>query len=728
MRPSKRKALSRDDLGWVRFPRGGGDRISASHRNRQLKTARRLLRGLYGEDAVPGMMLGDEVGMGKTYVSLAVVASVCRHQPDARVVILAHNEDMARTWRDRWDSIAKKTRPPGSHSPLPEGQRLNKARDMGKKGVYFGSYETYKRVSTDSARMMLEALLEGSGIHDPTRRRLRHQLFGTRARGDDLCDALRRPSITTRERFVARHYDCHTKGWKSWWSAAAEIRRIVLGNSRSRRPIDLLIVDEAHKLESDQRTVFMSEVLDGRVKRALFVTATPFALRVAQLIDRLNDIYDVTEWPGKAGKLKAVKGDVKEFADTVGRNAGAAHELRERVEASLGRYLVRSRWPERISKQGPPRRDNKLIPHNISRQITETDAFAILALETAYRRISNCGERVHRASYRETLCSSYSAVRKSMTRKDLEEKSPVPRFLKGLDDFIPRNSESPKFQNALSFLVQSARGRHKVVVFCKRTATVERMRREIHAAFARIRKMHSMEWQKVQRRLPQWKKDGLPQDMEWDECIAWLRFAVHHHVRKKINRRNWQSLVLRMKEHGCRAAGDNYLELLRQTWGRGHRADWVAELSGSMPDENSSDLSTREHRKRGRSKSAVRFAFNLPGPPYVLVCTSVAREGIDLHHWCHKLLQYDLEWNPAWMEQQVGRVDRINSLAHRMRVPVEVYYAHLPGTYEEYIADEVKRRCEMLRLVLGAGEWLADKPEDQKRIAELERYQLDFEP
>jgi hypothetical protein len=34
----------------------------------------------------------------------------------------------------------------------------------------------------------------------------------------------------------------------------------------------------------------------------------------------------------------------------------------------------------------------------------------------------------------------------------------------------------------------------------------------------------------------------------------------------------------------------------------------------------------------------------------------------------------------------------------------------------------------MLRLVLGAGQWLADKPEDQKRIRDLDRYKLDFQP
>jgi ERCC4-related helicase len=499
---------------------------------------------------------------------------------------------------------------------------------------------------------------------------------------------------------------------------------------RSRRPIDLLVVDEAHKLESDQRTIFMSEVLAGRVSRALFVTATPFALNVEQLMDRLGDLYDATAWPGKERRIETVKIDVETFVGNVGKDADAASGSRGRVEESLGRYLVRSRWPDRFGKHGADRRSHQPIPpRKVNRAITETDALAILALETAYRRIANCGERVHRASYRETLCSSYAAVRKTLKRKDIEERTPLPRFLQGLANFIPRNGESLKFQTAKDFLVQCANERHKVVVFCKRTATVELMRREIHAAMERERIASAKAWRGVQKNLHSWWKERCMEGMTKSDCFAWLRFAVHRDHTIRVTKKNWKSVARMMHKHGLRAAeGRNYSERLQHTWGAGQRVDWVAELSGSTPDKLSSRLSVEEQKQRGRTKDEVRFAFNLPGPPYVLVCTSVAREGIDLHHWCHKVLQYDLEWNPAWMEQQVGRVDRINSLAQRRRIPVDVYYAHLPGTYEERIADEVKRRCDMLRLVLGAGQWLADKPEDQKRIRDLDRYKLDFQP
>jgi SNF2 family DNA or RNA helicase len=124
----------------------------------------------------------------------------------------------------------------------------------------------------------------------------------------------------------------------------------------------------------------------------------------------------------------------------------------------------------------------------------------------------------------------------------------------------------------------------------------------------------------------------------------------------------------------------------------------------------------------------VIFAFNLPGPPYILLCTAVAREGIDLHRWCRRVMHYDLEWNPAYSEQEVGRVDRMQSLSWRETKPVEIYYVWQPGTYEERIAKAVEHRLVMMRTLLGAGAWLAADPEEQELFDQLEDYRLEFSP
>ena len=98
------RALGRDQLRWIDF--GYAD-VRPEDALRQRRTARRIVRGLY-RDAVPGMILGDEVGMGKTFETFGVIAALFRHQPRARVAVLTHSATMAREWRSRWAAFTGK--------------------------------------------------------------------------------------------------------------------------------------------------------------------------------------------------------------------------------------------------------------------------------------------------------------------------------------------------------------------------------------------------------------------------------------------------------------------------------------------------------------------------------------------------------------------------------------------------------------------------------------------
>ena len=80
------------------------------------------------------------------------------------------------------------------------------------------------------------------------------------------------------------------------------------------------------------------------------------------------------------------------------------------------------------------------------------------------------------------------------------------------------------------------------------------------------------------------------------------------------------------------------------------------------------------------------------------------------------------------MEQQVGRVDRLGSYSTRVKKPIEILFVYQPKTYEARIAFVVQKRCEMLRVLLGAGQWLAEVPEEQDNLSNLEKYRLDFHP
>ena len=73
-----------------------------------------------------------------------------------------------------------------------------------------------------------------------------------------------------------------------------------------------------------------------------------------------------------------------------------------------------------------------------------------------------------------------------------------------------------------------------------------------------------------------------------------------------------------------------------------------------------------------RDRQVARFRD--PEGPKVLVCTEVGGEGRNFQ-FSHHLVNYDLPWSPAVMEQRIGRLDRIGQTE-----PVQIHVFDAPGT------------------------------------------------
>jgi superfamily II DNA or RNA helicase len=89
-----------------------------------------------------------------------------------------------------------------------------------------------------------------------------------------------------------------------------------------------------------------------------------------------------------------------------------------------------------------------------------------------------------------------------------------------------------------------------------------------------------------------------------------------------------------------------------------------------------------EEHKRERLKAAFQAS---PGrdPVRILLATDSASEGIDLQRHCHRVIHYDIPFNPNRLEQRIGRVDR-----HGQSREVEVshfagagWHSAEPGSY-----------------------------------------------
>ena len=119
-------------------------------------------------------------------------------------------------------------------------------------------------------------------------------------------------------------------------------------------------------------------------------------------------------------------------------------------------------------------------------------------------------------------------------------------------------------------------------------------------------------------------------------------------------------------------------------------------------------------------REAHRRNFNDFFNPFVLIVSAIGEEGIDLQKQCKYILHYDLEWNPARMEQREGRVDR-DGWGGQAGDVIDVRFMLLKGTYEERIFQTVMQRDQWFQILMGAKKrQLGKLPEEEIEAADEE--------
>lgn len=99
-------------------------------------------------------------------------------------------------------------------------------------------------------------------------------------------------------------------------------------------------------------------------------------------------------------------------------------------------------------------------------------------------------------------------------------------------------------------------------------------------------------------------------------------------------------------------------------------ADRLAVIQGSTPPEDREYI--RSQFTADPSKEPVR----------VLLATDAAGEGIDLQTYCHRLVNFDIPFNPSRLEQRIGRIDRYGQTQEP-----EVYHFLPDSSASTYAAD-----------------------------------------
>lgn len=78
---------------------------------------------------------------------------------------------------------------------------------------------------------------------------------------------------------------------------------------------------------------------------------------------------------------------------------------------------------------------------------------------------------------------------------------------------------------------------------------------------------------------------------------------------------------------------------------------------------------SNDHNDNGAEE--VLNAFNSPFYPFVLVVTDTAKEGLNFHSYCRKIIHLNIPNRPAVLIQREGRVDRYRSLVLRQRLAMK---------------------------------------------------------
>lgn len=110
-------------------------------------------------------------------------------------------------------------------------------------------------------------------------------------------------------------------------------------------------------------------------------------------------------------------------------------------------------------------------------------------------------------------------------------------------------------------------------------------------------------------------------------------------------------------------------------------------------------------------------AFNSPLAPDVLICTAIGSEGIDLHKECAEVIHHDLPWNPARMEQRIGRLDRVGSLAEESPAHIRIGIPFLANNYDEFQYDTLLSRAQRFEVLLGTPDFKTQVDEEDYESA-----------
>ncbi len=510
---------------------------------------------------------------------------------------------------------------------------------------------------------------------------------------------------------------------------------------------DVVVVDEAHHREAREaiNTIRCWSPM-------LLLTATPFQLEPREIHDLLRSVLDAHHGEHKV----LARAPVRPYVEALSRffDGGAAPLVRQKKDAErvlrqvIARSDVRSRGrqhfliadggrlaaissPDRLREEALQSLVDKLIRPSpefeewyLQRRLRLADGdrtFLPTKLRQALstpRQASAAGGRAPPMSPR---LDALVAWVQSQVEEDLLKtaRDGRPRKLLVFTSFVGGAARELKHAVAAAFHVAWDRARTQPV--WRRLAS--RADRGIEQVVRRLRGY--VEEDEVLARSPE--------AVELLDAVAAFRDRDSQPFRELFGHPTFRRFVGADLKRRLKALALVPREAARDEgwWARLHREE-RRSLRATIQALGRSDLvGTYTGHDDRRERDAVGEAFRTPLAPWALVASNVGSEGIDLHTFSAHLVHFDIEWNPARMEQREGRSDR---LGRALDEPVNVYYVLVRGTYDERMLHQLVARQRWHGVLLGRpGATLARDREGKLdarwlEIEEARKLTLDLRP
>ena len=140
--------------------------------------------------------------------------------------------------------------------------------------------------------------------------------------------------------------------------------------------------------------------------------------------------------------------------------------------------------------------------------------------------------------------------------------------------------------------------------------------------------------------------------------------------------------------------------------------DWIVRILSQHGYREDQELAVIQGSTSAEDREIIRARFTAPPDQEavrVLVATDSAGEGIDLQAYCHRLVNFDIPFNPSRLEQRIGRVDR-----YGQPFTPEIYQLSPAGNDSSYardlkfLLDKVKRKIGTVAADLGSANEVID--------------------